>query len=217
MRVYVHGAGRPGREAWPRASTADATFLDLASATTVEAKILALKHQTPDGSTLLAHSAGAVPAVRAIASREVSITDLVLVEPALYDIARGMPEIERHVGAMTEARARSEAGDLFGFWSIVRPLMFGGPADMATWDSEREGAARFASIELPWGHGVTPDMIAGVPTLVITGGWNDEYEAIAAVLASHGALHRQLVGNDHRPQDHPDFESVVHDFLTRDR
>lgn len=92
-------------------------------------------------------------------------------------------------------------------------MMFGGPADAATWESERATAEWFASIELPWGHGIRPDMIAGVPTLVVTGGWNEEYEAIAAVLLAHGATHRRLSGHEHRPQDHPEFEAVVRDFL----
>lgn len=60
---------------------------------------------------------------------------------------------------------------------------------------------------------MTPDMIEGVRTLVIAGGWNAEYEAIAAALVTHGATHQQLVGNEHRPQNHPDFEAAVQRFL----
>lgn len=179
------------------------------------AKVDALAELTPAGAIMIAHSAGAVPAVLAVANRRISIAHLVLLEPALYDIARGVPAIEQHIGGMTQARAHAAAGDMFAFWSIVRPMMFGGSADREQWRVEREIAERFATIELPWGHGVTASMIADVPTLVITGDWNDEYEAIATALAARGAVHRHLVGNQHRPQDHPGFENLVWEFLDR--
>jgi hypothetical protein len=58
-----------------------------------------------------------------------------------------------------------------------------------------------------------PDRI-GVPTLVVTGGWNDEYEAIASRIV--GARHVTLAGHGHRPQDHPDAAGVVRSFLGGD-
>jgi hypothetical protein len=56
------------------------------------------------------------------------------------------------------------------------------------------------------------ETIACVPTLVVTGDWNDEYEAIAEELTVHGAEHRHLRGFGHRPQDHPDFPALVDEF-----
>jgi hypothetical protein len=213
MRVYVHGAGRTGREAWPFASVDDAIFADLSAASTMEEKVAELHKLVPPESMVIAHSAGAIPVCLAIHQGVIEAEALVLVEPALYDVARGDLAVEHHVGAMTEARALAGAGDLFGYWSIVRPLMFGGPADPATWGADEEFAARFASLTPPWGYPITPETIAGLPALVVTGGWNSEYEAIARALASRGAIHEQLVGEDHRPQDHPDFESVVEQFV----
>lgn len=213
MRVYLHGSGRSGRDAWPSALVADAVFADVAAVDGNDAKIAELSRITPRGSVLVAHSAGAVSAVLAIHRKAVSVEALVLLEPALYDVARGMPAVEQHIEVVTRARALADSGDLCGFWRVVRPVMFGGPAEREKWKTEEALAARFASVELPWGHAVRPDMIEGVRTLVITGGWNDEYEAIAAVLVTHGATHQQLVGNEHRPQDHPEFEAALQDFL----
>lgn len=213
MRVYLHGSGRSGREAWPSAPSEDAIFADVAAVDGNEAKISELIRITPRGSVLFAHSAGAVPAVLAIDRKALFVEALVLLEPALYDIARGTPAVEDHIDAITRARTLADAGDLYGFWREVRPVMFGGPAEQDSWGAEKALAARFASVELPWGHAVTPDMIESVRTLVITGGWNAEYEAIAAVLAAHGATHLRLVGNEHRPQDHPDFEEAARRFL----
>lgn len=216
MRVYIHGAGRTGRSAFPAsADDADARFLSLDFADPMERNAALLSAATPAGSVIVAHSAGAVPVFLALAEEAVRPSALVLIEPGLYDIARGNPAIESHVATMTRARELSAVGDLFGYWRIVRPLMFGGDADPARWDDEKESVARFEAKRPPWGHPVTSDAIHGIPTLVITGDWNAEYEAIAAALVSTGAVHEKLRGNTHRPQDHPDFTAVVDAFVRR--
>ena len=73
-------------------------------------------------------------------------------EPALYDVARGMPAVEQHIDVITHARALADAGDLYGFRREVRPVMFGGTAEQHKWAAEQVLAARFSSVELPWGH-----------------------------------------------------------------
>lgn len=213
MRVYVHGAGRKGREAWPSVPNDGALFSSLDFAAPMEENVAALTALTPNGSVVFAHSSGAVPVFLALQTQSLLISALVLIEPGLYDIARGNDAIESHIDAMTRARALSSVGDLFGYWSIVRPLMFGGDAESSRWDQEREVAAMFEAKQPPWGFSVDASTIAGLPTLVITGDWNAEYEAIARVLSEHGASHQKLRGNTHRPQDHPDFVSTVEAFL----
>lgn len=56
-------------------------------------------------------------------------------------------------------------------------------------------------------------MIIGSPTLVVTGGWNDEYETIARVLTEFGAGHHVLTGAEHRPQDLPTFAPAADAFM----
>ncbi|WP_448257165.1 hypothetical protein [Microbacterium aurum] len=56
-------------------------------------------------------------------------------------------------------------------------------------------------------------MLSGIPALVITGGWNAEYERIAASLAEAGVDHRVIPTRDHRPQDDPAFAGLVQRFL----
>jgi hypothetical protein len=87
--------------------------------------------------------------------------------------------------------------------------MFSGPADPSQWAEERDRAARFAAIVLPWGHGLDGTEIAPIATIVVTGGWNAEYEVIAEALTRHGARHVRLEGRRHRPQDHADFPSLL--------
>lgn len=208
-RLYIHGGGRQGASAWPsQANAAGGDFLSFGTmSVAAQARLVA---ERPRGSLVFAHSIGAVPAVLAAGSMQPK--GLVLVEPALYDIARGRPAIERHIGIVTEARAQADAGNLRGFWAILRPLMFGGEFDVSRWEDERPLAERWARTNLPWGHAVREDVIDGIPTLVVTGGWNDEYEAIAGVLAERRARHVVISGAQHRPQDVDGFADVVDEF-----
>lgn len=214
VRVYVHGSGRTGADAWPQAPLTDAVFVELDPEASPSRQATAIADAAPANTpTVIAHSSGTVPVVLAVADGSLRIHRLVLVEPALYDIARGVPAIERHIAAMTAARTRAQGGDLPGYWAIVRPLMFGGPSEAARWEDEEPLARRFSRLTPPWGHGISAPMIEGIATLVVTGGWNGEYEAIAAVLARHGAEHRTLAGHGHRPQDDPGFAQLVEDFV----
>lgn len=211
-RVYVHGGGRRGVDAWPHVDEGDATFVSFPAGTSIDDQAHALADELGGRPVMIfAHSIGAVPV--ALATPRLDIAGLVLIEPALYDLARGDTAIERHIGIVTKARSRASAGDLRGFWAILRPLMFGGPFEEERWSEEQALAQRWASINLPWGHGVRDPMLGGAPTLVVTGGWNDEYEVIAQVLADHGATHRVLPGHEHRPHDSGRFVHVVDEFV----
>ncbi|WP_243225353.1 hypothetical protein [Microbacterium sp. CIAB417] len=205
-RLYIHGSGRQGPSAWP--SQEGGEFLSFGTRTVPEQAIVFAAR--PHGELVFAHSIGAVPAV--LAARGNRAKGLVLVEPALYDIARGHPAIERHIGIVHEARSQADAGNLRGFWAILRPLMFGGPFDASNWEAERPLAERWATTTLPWGHGVRASAVDGIPTLVVTGGWNEEYEVIAGSLTRHGARHVVLTGARHRPQDVPEFAPLVAEF-----
>lgn len=212
-RVYIHGAGRRGASAWPGLAHEYGEFLSFTPGSSIDDQTEVLLQNDPGRPGLLfAHSIGAVPAVLAAATGELEISGLVLVEPALYDIARGDAAVERHIAAVTEARAQAADGNLRGCWGILRPLMFGGPFDEALWADERSVADHWSTTNVPWGHGVRAEMLDGIRTLIVTGGWNDEYERIADMLAARGAEHVVLSGADHRPQDVPAFSDVVGDF-----
>lgn len=209
-RLYVHGGARRGADAWPHVVDPDAAFVSFSPGFSIEDQADALARDISGGALVFAHSIGAVPA--ALVAERLDVAGLVLVEPALYDLARGHGAIERHIGIVTEARTRASVGDLRGFWAILRPLMFGGPLEDARWDEERALAHRWATTNLPWGHGVRERMLDGIPALVVTGGWNEEYEVIAGLLADRGAEHVVLTGARHRPQDLPGFAEVVQRF-----
>jgi hypothetical protein len=167
----VHGAGRGGREAWPEQDDANAVFADHSNSARMLGKADMVGEQCPDGNVVVvAHSLGAVPAAMAYGAGDICATHVVLLEPALYDIARGDGAIERHIGPVTKARQRAAGGDLFGYWQIVGPLMFRREASRDTWDEDKDLAQRFADLDPPWGHNVNVSVFAEVPTLVVTGG-----------------------------------------------
>lgn len=218
VRYYVHGAGRSGEQAWLAQAAETAVFADHGSVRSAAEKAAMVGQQAPAGPyAVVAHSLGAVISLLAMRGHNLSPSHLVLVEPALYDVARGKAAIEAHIEPMTRARDRAKKGDLFGYWQIVKPMMFGQTATSDAWTEDQEIAARFASLEAPWGHQIDPAFARSVPTLVLTGGWNDEYEAIATVLAQAGASTVVLTGKDHRVQDHPDFHATVEAFLASNR
>lgn len=212
----MHGAGRSGGDAWPAQATDDASlFCDHGSGLSMSDKAALVAGQAPRSPhALIAHSLGAVAAVLAMRDHDLAPTHLILVEPALYDIARGTAAIEAHVGPMTQARGKAAVGDLYGYWEMVKPMMFGAQATSAAWPEDQEFATRFASLDAPWGHGINADFVRSTPTLVLTGAWNDEYESIATVLARSGASRTVLEGSGHRVQDHPDFGATILKFLT---
>lgn len=217
LRYYVHGAGRGGRDAWPAQAGETAVFADHSPYALMVDRAQAVREHAPDGPVVVvAHSIGAVAVALARAgSPALRLSRAVLVEPALYDVGRGDPAVELHVAQMGRARGCAAEGDLFGFWEVVAPLMFGRPARREGWTEDRPLAERFAAMEPPWGHGLDPSCFADVPTLVLTGGWNAEYDAIARRLVEHGAEHVELRGHGHRPQDHPGFADSVAGFLAR--
>ncbi len=52
----------------------------------------------------------------------------------------------------------------------------------------------------------------GVPTLVLTGGWEPLYEEIAGYLRETGALHRTAPGG-HRPQDSAEGDRAIRSYI----
>ncbi|WP_449408155.1 hypothetical protein [Microbacterium maritypicum] len=213
-RLFIHSADRPVQDAWPHLDADDAHAVPVPpDASVADQTRMLLDDARTARSVVFAHSLRAVPAVLAAESGQ--IAGLVLVEPALYDLVRGVSSAERHIAIVSDARALAAAGDLHGSWAMLRPLMFGGALDETRWDAESSVAERWATSEVPWGHGVRRRMLSGIPALVVTGGWNEEYEAIAAVLVSLGATYRVLSGASHRPQDLPGFAPIVADFEAR--
>jgi hypothetical protein len=62
-------------------------------------------------------------------------------------------------------------------------------------------------------HPVDPAALARTRTLVLTGGWSDEYEEVAAALVELGAKHEVLAGHGHAVADHPGCAERIRAFV----
>jgi hypothetical protein len=74
----------------------------------------------------------------------------------------------------------------------------------------RRAARRLRLQAPPWQAPL--QIVPGVPTLVLTGGWEPLYEEIAGYLRETGALHRTAAGG-HRPQDSPEGDRFIRSFV----
>ena len=190
------------------------TFLAIDPLLPVEeqAALLAVELGRAPDATVVAHSWGGTLVGIAMAHHGARPAALVLVEPALFDLARTNESVRKHVSVMTDARALADAGDLRGFWDLVKPMMFGAEATDDAWATDEPHAARSARLTAPWGFDLERSLPELPPALVITGAWWDGYEAIAHALVARGARHLQLVGAQHRPQDLTGFSPAVSEF-----
>src|SRR5690606_20492871 len=112
-----------------------------------------------------------------------SALSLTLFEPALYALARGAEHVEDHVARMSPVLAealRLTAAEYYLRWSAA----IGAPETKApTSEAELRMAERLRLLPAPWDIPTPAEVFGRVPTLVVTGGWNEEYEEIASALA----------------------------------
>ena len=78
----------------------------------------------------------------------------------------------------------------------------------------RRDAARLRLQSPPWEAPLA--IVPGVPTLVLTGGWEPLYEEVAEYLAGTGAIHRVAPGG-HRPHDTAEGDALIRSFLRAGR
>lgn len=232
--VFVHGAGSFGAAAWPRqhglALDYDCLFIkrhgfdDVAEpqAPDLEVDISVIREALGEGGHLVAHSAGAVPAMVAALRDPGRVYSLILCEPAVFSLTRDLPATAAHRELLQPLfDAAPDMTDEDFEREYVRRVFTGeagraarpghtAPADEAA----RRSAARLRLQTPPWEAPL--EIVPGVPTLVLTGGWEPLYEEVADFLVSTGAEHLQVGGN-HRPQDTGTGKRAIREFLAAAR
>ncbi|MHA7264069.1 alpha/beta fold hydrolase [Arthrobacter sp. TMN-37] len=220
--VFVHGSGSFGAAAWPRqhglALRYDCLFLRR-HGFDAEAEPLPTDHAEDqriitdalgDGAHLVAHSQGAVSAMLAAVERPDLIRSLTLIEPACLSLTADLPVTAAHIDLVAPLFARRDALSDEEFLEEFVRLVFATEVEQPTTEDERRSARRLRLQSPPWTAPL--HIVPGVPTLVLTGGWEPLYEEVAGYLAGTGALHRVTPGG-HRPHDTDDGDRVVRDFL----
>ncbi|MDQ0690568.1 alpha/beta fold hydrolase [Arthrobacter sp. W4I7] len=226
--VFVHGAGSFGSAAWPRqhgmALSYDALFLrrhgydpvaePVESSFEEDARIV-LRSLADDGrgaagGHVVAHSQGAVAAMMAAVERPDLVFSLTLVEPACLSLTAELPATAAHISLMRPLfDARHQMSDQDFQREFVRRVYATDLQQPAT--AEEKRSARRLRLQAPaWEAAL--HIVPGVPTLVLTGGWEPLYEEIAGYLRETGALHRTAAGG-HRPHDSVEGDRIIRSFI----
>lgn len=220
--VLVPGSGRSGAAAWPGQVAAvelrrrACTFLDLTGRGEPDEQRDAVLGALGEAGHVVAHSVGAVPALRAAERAPDVVRSLVLLEPAAFSAARGGPRVEEHVATMSAVFAQAADPRVRDGQFAVRFLTALGAPGAAIADpgdpSLRSLGRRLRRSTPPWDVPLDAATPARVPTLVVTGGWSALYEEVAESLAGAGARRLVLAGYGHRVQDHPDLNAALAEF-----
>ena len=227
--VFVHGAGSYGAAAWPRqhgmALSYDALFLrrhgfdpvaepvesSFAADTAIVLGSLANDGRGATGGHIVAHAQGAIAAMMAAVERPDLVYSLTLVEPACLSLTAELPATAAHISLMQPLfEVRHQLSDEDFQREFVRRVYATDLQEPAT--AEEKRSARRLRLQAPsWEAPL--HIVPGVPTLVLTGGWEPLYEEIAGYLRETGAVHRIAAGG-HRPHDSPDGDRAVRSFIS---
>ncbi|WP_120519635.1 alpha/beta fold hydrolase [Arthrobacter celericrescens] len=224
--VFVHGGGSFGAAAWPRqhgmALKYDALFLrrhgfdpvvepvEPSVAADVAIILAALESDGNPGGHLVAHSQGAIPAMLVAVDHPELVRSLVLVEPACLSLTAELPATMAYRALMEPLfEARHRLGDEEYLQEFRRRTASAAAGPVSNEDPHRV-ARRLRLQAPPWDAPL--HIVPGVPTLVLTGGWEPLYEEIAGYLRETGALHRVAAGG-HRPHDSPEGDRIIRSFI----
>lgn len=217
--VFAHGSGHVGVAACPLQEAAfpeaefpvlpgyaaeEPTVADVAAA----AQSLALRAADADG--LVGYSYGGVSAAMAACMEPPAA--LVLIEPALFQLARDRPASARMIARLDPIYLDASLDDETFGRRFLTAMERGDPGPLLTPEALR-WSRRTRLHGAPWRHPVEAACIAETRTLVLTGGWRDEYEEVAAALVELGAEHEVLPGHGHRVIDHPDSSERIRAFV----
>lgn len=218
--VFIHGMDSYGAAAWPAqhllAGNYDCLFLKRTgfdavappAATDFAADAKIVIDALGRGGHVVAHAQGAVAAMMAAVQRPDLVRSLILIEPLLPSLTAELPATAAYSRRVEELFARSavlgDAEFLMEFNTLLAINTVG------TAEPVIRRAAR-ARLQLPSAD--APLLIVpGVPTLVLTGGWEPLYEEVADYLESTGAKH-VVLRSGRRPQDTTDGAAQIEQFI----
>lgn len=222
--VFVHGLGSFGAAAWPKqhgmALAYDALFLrrhgfdalaePVESSVAADVAILINALSDSGGGHVVAHEQGAISAMLAAVERPELVHSLTLVEPACLSLTADLPATASHRALMEPLfEVRHQLNDADYHREFFRRAFSAETSGLETAEARRS-ARRLRLQAPPWEAPL--QIVPGVPTLVLTGGWEPLYEEIAEYLQETGALRRVAAGG-HRPQDSSDGDQIIRSFV----
>lgn len=217
--VFAHGSGLVGAAAFPlqEAAFPEAEFPVLPGYAAEEPTVADVAHaaqslalRAADADALVGYSYGGVSA--AMAACMEPLAALVLIEPALFQLARDRPASARMIARLEPIYLDASLDDETFGRRFLTAMRREDPGPLLAPEALR-WSRRTRLHGAPWRHPVEAACIAETRTLVLTGGWRDEYEEVAAALVELGAEHEVLAGHGHRVIDHPDSSERIRAFV----
>jgi pimeloyl-ACP methyl ester carboxylesterase len=219
--VYLHGAGRSGRAAWPvqdAAARPQWTFLErVGSGDDPHRDAKRLLDTIDGGGHIVAQSYGGLAAMLAASQAPQAVRSLILCEPLCISVAQGRPRVREHVAALLPVYAVAEDPtvpdeDFARRFAASFSEPVGAPRSDVPLAALRAQGQQLRTTIPPWEITVPVTTASLVPTLVVTGGRDSMYDEIAAALTQAGADHLVVPGFGHRPQDDPRAIEWMTDF-----
>jgi pimeloyl-ACP methyl ester carboxylesterase len=173
-----------------------------------------------DSAHLVGHSFGGAVALAAAARRSAAVRSLTLIEPAMALLAMAHPAVREQGMALRElyTTAKSPIDVVTGFGKVVRiPPEVRGEVNPASLERMGQGLLQ---LKLP-----TPDILtreletiktAGIPLLVVSGGWSPAFEATCDEVARAGGGRRVVIASEHHFPNlvSDEFNEVLAEFMT---
>ncbi|WP_028280894.1 alpha/beta hydrolase [Arthrobacter sp. H5] len=221
--VFVHGSGVFGAAAWPQqhglSLDYDCLYLrrhgfdpvaeplptDFAADQRIVTEALGA------GGHLVAASQGAIAAMMAAVERPDLVRSLVLAEPACLSLTDSLPATAAHRALIQPLYDRRSAMTDGQFLKEFVRMVFSAEARPLDSSQAQRNARRLRLQVPPWEAPL--HIVPGVPTLVLTGGWEPLYEEVAGYLAGTGARH-EMPGGGHRPQDTAEGSRLIREFIS---
>jgi len=153
-----------------------------------------------DGAHLVGHSYGAAISLCAAGLRPTAVRSLTLIEAPIFSVAPNDPDAQAFEAQLAAASANENPLAAIIAFSQVAGI----PRDLLPAPSMEQLARMGAGLQQmrppgTWDASIAIDTItaAGIPTLVVTGGWNPGFEAIAHELTRRLNAQRVVINAGH--------------------
>lgn len=173
-----------------------------------------------DGAHLVGHSFGGAVALAAAAKRPEAVRSLTLIEPAMQKLATHDPNVRRFglkllatmLFSVTPERRAAKFSELVGIPPEIR-----GGKDRAELRRMGEGIKR---LKVPSAKTLRGELgivrQAGIPLLVVTGGWSPAFDATGRIVAETGSGSHVVVPSPHHFPNmvSNQFNEILFAFMT---